>query len=90
MANPANPAALAQQARKTYIEGLLGGLPAVVQAIDHGAKMLLSQTAEHGLTMRRRDLVEDMKKAVPFWQQGMIAMSAQRTGQWRRLRHAPG
>jgi Protein of unknown function (DUF1631) len=74
MANPANPAALAQQARKTYIEGLLGGLPAVVQAIDHGAKLLLSQTAEHGLTMRRRDLVEDMKKAVPFWQQGMIAM----------------
>jgi hypothetical protein len=74
MANPANPAALAQQARRTYIEGLLGGLPAVVQAIDHGAKMLLSQSAEPGLAMRRRDLVEDMKKTVPYWLQGMTTM----------------
>ena len=74
MATPANPTALAQQARKTYIEVLLGGLPAVVQAVDHGAKLQLSQAAEPALAMRRRDLVSDMQKALPFWSQGMTSM----------------
>ena len=74
MATPANPTALAQQARKTYIEVLLGGLPAVVQAVDHGAKLQLSQAAEPAVAMRRRDLVSDMQKALPFWSQGMTSM----------------
>ena len=40
MPTPANPTALAQQARRSYAERLLAGMPGVVQAIDQGAKLL--------------------------------------------------
>ena len=74
MPTPANPTALAQQARRSYVEGLLVGLPAVVQAIDHGARVLVSQVAEPMLAMRRRELVPDLQKAEPHWLQGMTSM----------------
>ena len=45
-ANPSNPSVLAQQARRSYTEGLLNGLPSVVQAVDTGARILVSQVAE--------------------------------------------
>jgi hypothetical protein len=74
MATPANPTALAQQARQSYVEGLLAGLPAVLQAVDHGARVLVSQVVEPGLAAKRRELVPDLKKGSPFWLQGMLSM----------------
>ena len=71
---PATQSALAQQARRAYVEGALRGLPGVVQAVERGAKALASQTAEPAVAMKRRDMVLDLQKAAPFWQQGMITM----------------
>ena len=70
----ANPSALAQQARRSYVEGLLGGLPAVVQAVDRAARLLVSQVAEPALAMQRRDLIPDLHKATPLWLHGMTSM----------------
>ncbi len=74
MPTPANPMALAQQARQSYVEGLLAGLPAVVQAIDQGARILVSQVAEPMVAMKRRELVPQLQKAGPLWLQGMTSM----------------
>ena len=74
MPTPANPTALAQQARRSYMEGLLSGLPAVVQAVEQGARLLLSQKAEPVVTMKRRELVPELQRAAPFWLQGMTSM----------------
>ncbi|CAG1019314.1 hypothetical protein BURC_04187 [Burkholderiaceae bacterium] len=76
MATAANSMALAAQARRSYVEGLLRGLPAVVQAVDHGARILLSQVADPSTMMRRRDMVEDLAKFQSAWLAG--AMSALR------------
>jgi len=74
MPTPANPSALAQQARRSYVEGLLAGLPSVVQAVDNGARILVSQVAEPGVAFRRRDLVADLQKGIALWQHGMGSM----------------
>jgi hypothetical protein len=74
MATPANPTALAQQARRAYVEGVLRGLPAVVQSIEQGARILAGQVAENPVAVKRRELVVDLQKAAPFWQQGMTSM----------------
>jgi hypothetical protein len=74
MPTPANPMALANQARRAYLEKLLTGLPAVVSAVDQGARMLVSQVVEPKVAMRRRDLVPDLQKAAPYWLQGMSSM----------------
>ena len=83
MPTPANPTALAQQARRTYVEGLISGLPLVVQAVDQGARVMLSQVAEPALSMRRRELVPNLQKAQPHWLSGMTSMlgAALPTGQ---------
>ncbi len=82
MATLGNPTALAQQARRAYAEGLLNGMPTVVQAIDQGARVLLSQVAEGSITMKRRDAVQDLNASRAFWLQGMTQMlrSAVRSG----------
>ncbi len=82
MATLGNPTALAQQARRAYAEGLLNGMPTVVQAIDQGARVLLSQVAEGSVTMKRRDAVQDLNSSRAFWLQGMTQMlrSAVRSG----------
>ena len=74
MANHADSTALAALARRFYVEGLLKGLPNVVQAIDAAARKQLSQSAAHALTMRRRDAVETLSKASPFWLQAATDM----------------
>ena len=74
MANHADSTALAALARRFYVEGLLKGLPNVVQAVDAAARNQLSQSAEHALTMRRRDAVDDLSKASPFWLQAATGM----------------
>jgi hypothetical protein len=82
MPTPANPTALAQHARRAYAEGLLSGLPMVVQAIEQHARVLISQVVEPKIAMRRRDLLPEFHKAVPFWLQGMSSMlrGARRNG----------
>ena len=52
MATAANSMALAAQARRSYVEGLLNGLPSVMQAVDHGARILLSQVADPATNIR--------------------------------------
>ena len=74
MANHADSTALAALARRFYVEGLLKGLPNVVQAVDAAARNQLSQSVEHALTMRRRDAVDDLSKASPFWLQSATGM----------------
>jgi len=73
MATAANPMAMAAQARRSYVEGLLNGLPSVVQAVDSGARILLSQVADPATMMRRRDVVEDLSKAHGVWLNGAVS-----------------
>ena len=70
MATAANSMALAAQARRSYVEGLLNGLPSVIQAVDHGARILLSQVADPATMMRRRDTVEALQKYLNTWLNG--------------------
>jgi Protein of unknown function (DUF1631) len=74
MANHADSTALAALARRFYVEGLLKGLPNVVQAVDSAARVQLSQVAENALVMRRRDAVEDLARASAFWLQAAMGM----------------
>jgi hypothetical protein len=74
MANPAASMALAAQARRAYVGGLLNGLPGVVQMVDQRTRVLLSQVAENSVQMRRRELVEDLGKSSAFWLQGATSM----------------
>ncbi len=71
MATLANPTAIAQQARRTYAEGLVRGIPAVVHSVDQAARHLLSQVAEPAVAGRRRDAVQDLQRLSSFWLQGM-------------------
>ena len=73
MATAANSMALAAQARRSYVEGLLNGLPSVVQAVDQGARILLSQVADPATNMRRREVVEDLGKAQGAWLHGTMS-----------------
>jgi hypothetical protein len=74
MPTPANPTALAQQARRSYVERLLGGLPGVVQAIDHGARILAGAVAEPAVAMKRRELIPLLNPSLPLWQNGMTTL----------------
>ncbi|HEX2542176.1 MAG TPA: DUF1631 family protein [Caldimonas sp.] len=74
MPTPANPTALAQQARRSYAERLLAGLPAVVQAIDQGARLLAAAVAEPAVALRRRELVPILQRAFPQWLHGMTTL----------------
>ncbi len=67
MPTDANSMALAAQARRSYVEGLINGLPSVVEAANQGARILVSQVAEPAVMARRRDLVQDLSKATPAW-----------------------
>ena len=51
---------------REYI-GRLPRSPGVVHAVDHGARLLLSQISDPATMMRRRDAVEDIKNASGFW-----------------------
>ncbi|MEO8526583.1 MAG: DUF1631 family protein [Caldimonas sp.] len=74
MPTPANPTALAQQARRSYVERLLGGLPAVVAAVDQGARLLASSVAEPAIGMKRRELIPTLQGTLPLWLHGMTTM----------------
>ena len=74
MPTPANPTALAQQARRSYVERLLGGMPAVVQAVDQGARTLAGAVAEPAVAMKRREIIPTLQGAFPLWLQGMTTL----------------
>jgi len=74
MASNAQTIALAAQARRSYVEGLLAGLPGVVQGVEQGARRALGSTADPATTMRRRDAVEDLKISAGAWLQGADSM----------------
>ena len=65
---------MAQQARRSYTEGLLNGLRSVVQAVDNGARILVSQVAEPSVVFKRRDLIPDLQKGSALWLHGMTSM----------------
>ena len=71
---PANPTALAQQARRSYAERLLGGMPAVVQAVDQGARALAGAVAEPAVALKRRELIPVLQSALPIWLMGMTTL----------------
>ncbi|HTJ05254.1 MAG TPA: DUF1631 family protein, partial [Caldimonas sp.] len=74
MPTPANPTALAQQARRSYVERLLGGVPTVVQAVEQGAKLLAASVAEPAVALKRRELLPTLQAALPHWQHGMMTL----------------
>jgi hypothetical protein len=73
MATAADSLALAAQARRSYVERLLSGVPSVVHAVEDGARLLATQSVEHGLQYKRRDVATDLRKAAPQWINGIIA-----------------
>ena len=73
MATAADSLALAAQARRSYVERLLSGVPTVVHAVEDGARLLATQTAEHNIQYKRRDVAADLRKASPTWINGIIA-----------------
>jgi hypothetical protein len=82
MATSANPSTLAQQARRSYAERLLEGVPSVVQAVEQGARVLAGAVAEAAIAAPRRALLTDLHKAAPSWLSAMTTMlrSAVKTG----------
>jgi hypothetical protein len=74
MPTPANPTALAQQARRSYVERLLGGMPAVVQAVDQGARTLAASVAEPAIAMKRRELIPMLQGSFALWLHGMTTL----------------
>jgi hypothetical protein len=71
MATAADSLALAAQARRSYVERLLYGVPGIVQAVEEGARLLAAQTAEHGIQYKRRDAAADLRRAAPLWVSGI-------------------
>jgi len=67
MPTDANSMALAAQARRSYVEGLINGLPSVIQAVDQGARALLAQVAEPAVVAKRRDVARDLAGASAQW-----------------------
>lgn len=74
MPTPANPTALAQQARRSYVERLLSGMPAVVQAVDQGARALAASVAEPAIALKRRELIPTLSGTFALWLHGMTAL----------------
>ncbi len=74
MANHADSTALAALARRFYVEGLLKGLPGVLEAVVVAAREQLSQTAENAVVTRRRGAVADLSRASPVWLQAAMGM----------------
>ena len=52
----------------------MGGLPAVVQAVDQGARDLAGAVAEPAIALKRRELVPVLQGSLPLWLHGMQTM----------------
>ncbi|MCO4094930.1 MAG: DUF1631 domain-containing protein [Acidovorax sp.] len=71
MATAADPAQIASQARRRYVDMLLKGLPALVARVGNGARELLDKPAEYAIAQRRRDLVQGLIKLSGGWHGAM-------------------
>nr|MDH4391875.1 DUF1631 family protein [Aquabacterium sp.] len=71
MASVADPAQIASQARRRYVDMLLKGLPALVARVGNGARELLDKPAEYAVAQRRRDLVQALLKLAGGWHGAM-------------------
>jgi hypothetical protein len=67
MAPDAKSIVLAAQARRAYVDGLLKGMPVVLQAIDTAARIQLGQVADPALVLKRRETVDDLKRHGTLW-----------------------
>ncbi len=90
MATGANSIVLAAQARRAYVDQLLKGAPAVLQAIDTAARILLGQVADPALVLRRRQAVDDLKRHGTLWLHGLqgVLRGAQQGGRVEHTRPA--
>jgi hypothetical protein len=73
MATAAPSPALAAQARRQYIELVLRELPRSVQAIVTAVRGLMSETTAPDQLGKRRELVMDLPRLAPRWQQAFAA-----------------
>ena len=72
MTHSADHADLAEQARRIYAEQLVKGLPAMVNSLAATASALLDKPSEHARFMRRRELVQELKKGAAVWHKTMV------------------
>lgn len=73
MATAADSLALAAQARRSYVERLLSGVPGVAQTVEDSVRLLAAQSAENAVMHKRRDVSTDLRKAAPTWISGIIS-----------------
>ncbi len=73
MATRASPESLAGQARRLYTEELVKGLVGLVQAALDGARALFDKPSEHGVLMRRRDLLHGLTRNAQAWHRGIVS-----------------
>jgi hypothetical protein len=72
MAQSADHAGTAEQARRVYAEHLVKGLPALVNSLAAIASHLLDKPSEHARFVRRRDLMLELKKGAAPWHKAMV------------------
>jgi hypothetical protein len=72
MTQSADHADLAEQARRIYAEQLVKGLPAMVNSLVATASTLLDKPSEHARLVRRRELVQELKKGAAVWHKTMV------------------
>ncbi|MBE0548031.1 MAG: DUF1631 family protein, partial [Rubrivivax sp.] len=72
MANRASQDSMAGQARRLYTEELVKGLVGLVQAALDGARALFDKPSEHGVLMRRRDLLHGLTSNAQAWHRGIV------------------
>jgi hypothetical protein len=72
MVATASPEALAGQARRRYVDGVVKGLVPVVQACMDTARGLLDKPSEHATMMRRRDVVQSLNACAQGWHRDMV------------------
>jgi hypothetical protein len=85
MVTAAPTPALAAQARRYYVEVIVRELPQLVRATINSVRELMSQVGSPDQITRRRDLVLDLPRMAPRWQQAMT--TSVRAG---LLPHPPG
>jgi hypothetical protein len=72
MVTAAQTPGLAAQARRYYVEVIVRELPALVRATINSVRELMSQVGSPDQITRRRDLVLDLPRMAPRWQQAMM------------------
>jgi hypothetical protein len=72
MPHRADHAELARQARRTYAEQLVKGLPAAVNALVEAARQMLDRSTEHERIVRSRDLVHELRQGAALWHKTIV------------------